>query len=271
VTTANRTQLELSRVDDIDELANRIEEFYKQDSSVKSSLAYNWERNHLFLDGKHWIIYDGERGQGGEWKQLSVHRSNEYIPRPVTNYVFDVYQTLKAYLVQHKPRSSVTSNTQAYRDKMAAKIATLICEANWERLGEERNYDYAASVCLTYGTVFKKDYWDMSTVSMARVPRVEPTPVIDPQTGQVVGMEEREAVDENGDVIIDEIPLGDLNTSIIEPYRISLDPLCVGLHDARWILESSIQPLDWIEEQFGREDEGFTGRIAEVKEETLST
>lgn len=264
----NSSQLELAKVEDADELARRIEDYYRADSNVKSSLAYNWERNHLFLDGKQWIVYDGERGQGGQWRQLSVHRSNEYIPRPVTNYVFDIYQTLKAYLVQHRPRSTVTPNTQVYRDKMAAKIATLICETNWERMGEEKNYEYAASTGLVYGTVFKKDYWDMTTVSSVRVPRVEPQPVIDPQSGQVVGMEDREVRDENGDVVVDEIPLGDVNTAIIEPYRLSIDPMATDLHTARWVMESSIQPLEWIQEQFGREDEGFTGRIDEVKEET---
>lgn len=265
---STNSQLELSKVDDLDEMASKIEDYYRADTNVKSALSYNWERNHMFLDGKQWIIYDGDRGTGGQWKQLSVHSANEYIPRPVTNYVYDIYQTLKAYLVQHRPRSTVTPNTQLYRDKMGAKLATLVCETNWERIGEEKNYEYAASTGLVYGTVFKKDYWDLTTVSTVRVPRVEMQPVIDPQTGQVVGEEEREVLDENGDVVVDEMPLGDANTRVCEPYTISLDPLASDLHNTRWILESSIQPLEWIEEQFGREGDGYTGRFEEVKEET---
>lgn len=265
--------LDLSTTDDLDQAAQKIEDFYKSDTSAKTALSYNWERNQLFLDGRQWLVYDGERGAGGQWRTLSVSRANEYIPRPVTNYSFDAYQTLKAYLVQHRPRSTVTPNTQTYRDKQAAKIANLCLEANWERLKDEKNYEYAASCGVTYGTVFKKDYWDATTLSMAKIPRVMEQPITDPMTGAVVGYQEAEVIDpQTGEVVMDEIPLGDVSTGVVEPYRISLDPLCSDLHNARWIMEFSIQPLDWIIEQFDRQEEGYTGRASEVKpEQTLST
>lgn len=265
------SNLDLTQIDssELDELAKRIEDFYKADSGTKSALSYHWERNHLFLDGKQWIVYDGERGRGGQWKTLQVSKSNEYIPRPVTNYIFDIYQTLKAYLVQHRPRTTVTPNSQTYRDKMGAKLANLCADANWERLCEEKNYEYAASCALPYGTVFKKDYWDLSSLTIAKVPRVAEQPTFDPMTGAVTGYEQKEVVDPNtGETLYDEIPLGDVNSCVVEPQRISLDPLASDLHNCRWIMEAAIQPLDWIREQFDRQDEGYTGRVDEVKSET---
>lgn len=259
MSTAN-SNVDLTEVDsaDLEELAKRIEAFYKADSTVKAPLTYNWERNHMFLDGKQWIVFDGEQGRNGQWKTLKVQKANEYIPRPVTNYVYDVYQTLKAYLTQHRPRSSVTPNTQLYKDKTAASLANLISEHNWERLKEERNYEIAAASGITYGTVFKKDYWDTSTIQMAKVPRVEEQPTIDPATGAVVGYEEKEVLDpETGEVVFDELPLGDVNTAVIEPYRIALDPLAVDLHTARWIMEYSIQPLDWVRETYQKDLPGY--------------
>lgn len=264
----SQNNLELSKIDDLEELARRIEDYYRADGNVKSALSYNWERNHLFLDGKQWVVYDGERGKGGQWRTLGVSRANEYIPRPVTNYIFDAYQTLKSYLTQHRPRSSITPNTQAYRDKMSAKLGNLVLEANWERLKEDRNYEYAAACALTYATIFKKDYWDLSTLSMAKVPRVEEQPVTDPATGQILGYQDKEVMDpETGETVFDEIPLGDVNTAIREPYCMALDPLASDLHNARWIMEYAIQPIEWIKEQFGREGEGYTGRVDEVKPE----
>lgn len=267
---SSSNDLDLSQVptEDLDTAASKIESFYKMDSSVKSVLSYNWEKNHLFLDGKQWVIFDGNRETGGVWKELKVSRSNEYIPRPVTNYIYDVYQTLKSYLVQHNPRSTVRPNTQNYKDKLAAKISELVLECNWEKLKEDYNYEYAAACAITYGTVFKKSYWDTSSVMMAKVPRTQKSPITDPTTGMVIGEDEVELTDpETGDVIYDYIPLGDIATSVIEPYRIAIDPIAADLHNARWIMEYSIQPLSWIRETYGKEGDGYTGKVDEVKEE----
>lgn len=268
MSSSNNLDLTTVDTDDLDALAQRVETFYRQDSNIKQQLSYNWERNHLFLDGKHWIVYDGQRETGGMWKKLSVSRENEYIPRPTTNYVKDIYQTLKSYLIKNKPRSKVTPNTQTYRDKQAAKIADLCIEANWVRLKEQYNYEYAAANVITYGTVFKKSYWDTTALQMAKVPRMEQRPKFDPQSGQVIGTEEVQASDPaTGELLFDEIPLGDVNTAVVEPYRIAIDPLATDLHNCRWIMEYAIQPLDWIREMYDREEPGYTGLAAEIKEE----
>src|SRR6185369_9901001 len=66
----------------------------------------------------------------------------------------------------------------------------------------------------------------------------------------------------------DELPLGDVNTDVVEPYRIALDPLVNTIHKARWIMEYSIQPLSMIMEMYDKQEEGYTGLASEVKEET---
>ena len=268
--SANMNDLNLSRVetDEYDQAAIKIENYYKGDGTVKQQLSWGWERNHLMLDGKQWIVYDGERETGGIWKRLRVSKQNEYIPRPTTNYLYDIYQTLKAYLLKNRPRSQVFPNTQTYRDKNAAKIATLILDANWERLREQYNYEYAASCALTYGTVFKKSYWDTSSLSIARIPRMEMRPKMDPATGAVIGQEEVQALDEEGRPAYDELPLGDVSTAVIEPYRIAIDPLATDLHTLRWIMEYSIQPIDLVKENFSKELPGYTGKAEELEPET---
>lgn len=254
--------------EDLDTLATRIESFYKKDTTQKNQLSYAWERNHMFLDGKQWLVYDGEYNYGGLWKQLTTSRANEYIPRPVTNFIFDNYQTLKSYLIKNKPRSKVQPNTKSYKDKTAAKLADLCLETNWERLKEEYNYEYAASIGLTYGTVIKKSYWDTSATGLVRVPKTQQVPKTDPMTGQMVGMSDEPVLDEFGAPVYEELPLGDVNTCIVEPQRFALDPLANNLHEARWVAEFTIQPLSWIHEVFGKEGDGYTGKAFDVKEET---
>jgi hypothetical protein len=267
------SQFDLSVVpnEDLDALAEKIEGYYRKDSTQKVQLAYHWQRNHLMLDGMQWLVYDSSVATGGLWKRLDVSRQNEFIPRPTTNLLFDVYQTLKSYLIKTKPRSSVFPNTELYQDKMAAKVAELCLEANWAKLKEQQNYEYAAACLVTYGTVFKKSYWDTSELVMSKVPRMTQMPKTDPATGMVVGMEEVQATDPStGDPLFDTIPLGDVNTDVVEPYRICLDPIASDIHKARWIMEYSIQPLAWIKEIYGKDAQsnpGYTGLAETVEEE----
>lgn len=270
---AQGSNFDLSEVpnEDLEALANKIESYYKKDSTAKVQLSYNWQRNHLYLDGFQWLVFDGSIATGGLWKRLDVSRNNEYIPRPVTNYLFDTFQTLKSYLIKTKPRSEVYPNTELYQDKMAAKIGTLCLEANWAKLKEQQNYEYAASCLVTYGTVFKKSYWDTSTLVMSKVPQMTQIPKVDPATGLTTGMEEVQATDpQTGEPIFDTIPLGDVNTDVVEPYRVCVDPLVNDIHKIRWIMEYSIQPLAWVQEIYGKDPEsnpGFTGLVAELEEE----
>jgi hypothetical protein len=271
-TTPGTFDLTVIPNEDLDQLAQSIENYYKKDSTTKHQLSYNWERNQLFIDNKQWLVLNTSSATGGLWTRLEVSRSNEYIPRPTTNYLFDAYQTLKSYLIKTKPRSSVYPNTQLYQDKMAAKISELCLEANWARLREQQNYEYAAAALVMYGTVFKKDYWDTTEAVMSKVPRMIQVPQVDPNTGLTTGMQEVQATDpETGDPLFDEMPLGDVNTEVVEPFRIALDPLANDIHKIRWIMEYSIQPLSWIKEVYGKDPEqfpGYTGRVEEVKEET---
>lgn len=268
----NNIDLDLTKVKSSDHttLASKIDTYYNTDSRIKQDLAYHWERNHLMLDGKQWLVYQGEQTTTGrQWSELRVNSANDYIPRPVTNYMFDAYQTLKSYLLQHRPRSTVRANTQTYKDKTGAKLAELVLDCNWERLGEETNYEHAAGVAIAYGTVFKKDFWDTSSLMTVKLPVLAPQPKIDMATGQPTGeVELVEQRDEQGQVVTEDVQLGDVNTAVVEPFRMAVDPLCVSLHEARWLMEYEITPLDVLRQRYDRKEEGYTGKAKKVKADT---
>lgn len=269
----NSNNLDISNIDssELDQLAQTISLFYFNDTPVKSQLARQWERIHLMLDGKQWLQFDNTSPTGSQWNNITVSKSNEYIPRPVTNHMFDSYQTLKSYLIKNKPRSKVfPENPTSYSDSISAQIATLCCEANWSRLKEQYNYETAAANLVMYGTVFKKSFWDTSSVSMVKVPKMITKTATDPMTQQPIPGSEIEVQDVDpvtGDPLFEELPLGDLSTTVLEPHRITIDPLAVNLHEAKWVMEVSIQTLEWIKETYQREGEGFTGLADQVVEE----
>lgn len=269
-TQTSGDNIDISQVpsDNLSQLASCIETFYKQDGTIKQRLSYSWERNRRFIDGDQWLVYNGNSETGGMWQRLSVSKSNEYIPRPVTNYIFDGFQTLKSYLIKVKPRSTVRPNTDTFKDKAASKVAELCLETNWERLKEQENYEHAAACLISDGTVFKKSYWDTSSATVVRVPRMVQQPKFDPNTGQQIGVEDVEALDEQGLPIMDILPLGDINTCIVEAFRMAIDPLASGLHDAKWIMEYGIHPIAWVKEVYGKEGDGYTGLANELTQET---
>lgn len=260
-TDADGDNIDLTKVpnEDHDTLASTIESFYKKDGRVKARLGQGWERNVRMLDGDQWLVFTGEPGDGGTWNRLSVSKENEYIPRPVTNIMFHCYEVLKSYLTKTKPRSNVKPNTQSFSDKSAAKVAELVIEANYERLKDQENYEYAAAVGLGYGVVFKKDYWDASAGRSVEMPVIsEEPPQVDPETGLPVEAEQ----------VTEMVPIGDASTTVIEPYRIAIDLLATDLHTARWIMEYAIQPISWIKEAYGKSAPGYTGLADTVEEET---
>lgn len=255
--------------DEPDQLASAIESFYKQDGTQKSRLSYHWERNMRFLDGDHWLLWGTNSAGIYQWNTLQVSKANEYIPRPVTNYLFDAYQTLKSYLTKTKPRSTVKPNTQTFEDKAASKLANLCIEANYERLKDQENYEYAASVLVTYGTVFKKTYWDTSagdTIDMPSVPPMGADPMAAQGGPAPLGVSDQALPGIAAPT--QTIPLGDVNTVVKEPYCMAIDPMATDLHTARWIMEYAIQPLDWIKETYSKTEPGYTGKVEDLKSET---
>lgn len=240
--------------DQPEQLAAAIETFYKQDGTVKQQLSKQWERTQMMLDGQQWLVFSE---QSGTWNHLTVSRDNEYIPRPVTNIMWHCYQTLKGYFTKTKPTMTVAPNDpHSFEDKAAATLSELCVEVTADRLKETANMEYADSVALGYGHVLKKDYWDPTAGEMIELPPepIDPNMPVDPNA-PLPGL----------DPVM--MPIGDVATAIVEPFRIAIDPLATSLHTAGWIMEYAIQSLDWIKQNYGKTDPGYTGLADTVKEE----
>jgi hypothetical protein len=82
--SSSSSQFDLTVVgnDDLDQLASDIEGHYKKDTTQKSQLSYNWERNSLMIDGKQWLVFSNNAATGGMWTRLETSKSNDYIPTP---------------------------------------------------------------------------------------------------------------------------------------------------------------------------------------------
>lgn len=114
----------------------------------------SWWRNLLYLLGRHWIYYDATRGQ---WMDK---RLAKWIPRPVTNKIAEVHQTILSLFesVDLVAKARPTGNQP--KDINAAEIADKLepaIRAEHEMSRVQRNADFWL---IAVGNVFLHPWWD---------------------------------------------------------------------------------------------------------------
>lgn len=247
-------------------ICEQIDSAYNLAPFYQQRMAYMWMQSIHFLLGDQHIWYNSASRQ---FETIPVTKSNSYLPKPVTNLVQPSVSTLVSNLTKNKPNADVVPNSPNEKDISAARIAAKIQDAKWEDDDEQMKHVEAAYWAVTCGTVFRKDYWDSSYGKVVRIPKTQvvQVPYLD-ANGQIqITEKEEQVVDEMGAPQFDEIPLGDNAVDIIDPFRMIVDPNASSDGSLSWIMETSIQKLFWIRENFDRKGNGYTGRAGEVKDE----
>ena len=269
-----------------DDLASRIETYYKQDMADKLLRAYVWDEAIRFVDGDQHIEYNVSTNR---FQQVSITRNNDYIPRPITNFILPTVRTVISQLTKQKPEAIVRPNSNDPRDVAAGKVADLILDVKYEELREEEKQQEKCSWGVCCGTVFKKVFWNESTNKVLRIPKVENIkrnalgedgsniPELDnfgnqmtDSTGNPIYQQEeveQPVLDELGNPVNDEIQIGDVDTAVIPPFNIAMPLQTRSPLELTWIMEYSIQTVDWIKEQYDQDGDGYTGEAKELTEE----
>lgn len=250
--------------DDLTAIAGNVEEASKMAPYYQERMAYNWMQNIYFLLGDQHIFYNTISRQF----ELIPQSKGDYIPRPVTNFFQPIASTICSILTRNKPTANVSPNSMNAEDIGAAKIAAKVQDVKWEDDDMESKLMEAALWAVCCGTVFRKDYWDTSYGKVVRVPLTQQIQkqVLGPMGDiQIVTSEEPVVNPMDGSPMFDELPLGDNAVSIIDPFRMCVDPNAVNEGDMAWIMEVSVQRIHWIKENFSKSGNGFTGEGAQVK------
>jgi hypothetical protein len=234
-------------------------------------MAYMWMQSIHFLLGDQHIFYNPASRQ---FETLPTSKANDFLPRPVTNLIQPAVSTLVSNLTRNKPNADVTPNSPNEKDMSAARIAAKIQDAKWEDDDEQMKLVEAATWAVTTGTVFRKDYWDTSFGKVVRIPMTQmvPSEFMGPDGQIQMTQKEQPIYDDKGVPQFDELPLGDNSVEVIDAFRMVVDPNASSDSSLSWIMETSIQKLFWIRENYDRDGEGYTGEAKNVKDElNLST
>lgn len=268
-------ELDIEKVEDEDSLASKIESYYQQDMHDKLFRAYEWDESIRFYDGDQHIEYNASTHR---FQPVTIARTNDFIPRPTTNYILPAVRTIVSQLTKQKMQAKVRRNSTDPRDTAAAKIGDLVLDVKHEELKEEEKTQEKAYWGVLTGNAFKKVFWNETTNKVAVIPRMETgeEEVLDeegnPAVDEITGLPrrkpvERQAVDEFGMPAVDEFDVGDVDTAIIPPYNIALPASARSPLEIGWIMEYSLQKIDWIKETYGKKADGYTGKAKEVTEE----
>ena len=85
---------------ELESFATKIETYYKQDMADKLLRAYTWDEAIRFYDGDQHIEYNVATNR---FQQVSLTRNNDFIPRPITNYISPAVKTVISQLTKQKP------------------------------------------------------------------------------------------------------------------------------------------------------------------------
>lgn len=200
--------------------------------------AKEWDEGLRFYMGQQHIQYSAV---GRTWEDIPLTKFNNWMPRPVTNYVAPAVNTIVSLMTRRRPTATIYPNSQDESDRNAAKLAESIIDAKWELDHEQREHIRAQIIKLLTGTVFRKDYWDSSK-------------------GEPVLMMGDDGVPYEGRA-------GDTAFEYIDPFRMIVD--VVG---QQFFIEQNVKPISWVKDRYDKESKGYTGEAHNVTEEkNLST
>lgn len=262
--------LDLEKLDsqDLGSIASQVDEVARLSPFYQERMAYTWMQNIHFLLGDQHIFYNQISRQ---FELIPTTRNNDFVPRPTTNLFQPLTSSIVSILTKNRPTADVTPNSTSEKDISSAKLAARIQEVKWAEDDMEAKLGDCALWAVTCGTVFRKDYWDTAYGKIVRVPLTQMVPkeTMD-EMGNIQIMNEEVPMTDpfDGSPMFNEIPLGDNAVSIIDPFRMVVDPNATSEDDMAWIMEVSVQRLHWIKENFAKEAPGYTGLAADVKEET---
>lgn len=233
--------LQTVSTEDAKSIVARVEDYYRQAGAERLPMARAWEKSIRFVRGDHYLQYVPSQFR---YDQLPVSiRRSDYVPRPITNYIYRYAQALISWQIAAKVNPTVQAASDRDEDRFAARTSEAILEILWQLLREDEKHIDLETWRVITGTAIKKVYWDASAGGYAVVPN--------PETGEEIM-----------------IPLGDVKTSVLSPFNFAVDPEASDIDSAQWVMEFSIQSVQWIKEQFAAErGEGYTGAAAEVHED----
>lgn len=226
--------------------------------------ATKWPRglqyfeNASYLSGNHLTRYYYTADQGLAFHTFGVHDQSPYdqhVAKVADNRLVRPVETVAGMLTEVSPIGRVTPNSDLPEDEDAADLAQIVLRLTFEKPlnMKEKLRESAMVACICGTAIAEVEYTD--TGNPIEVPQYK-----------IVEEESELFRDENGDPIkttrevvdgTEVVPRRDIQARIWTPFHITVDPTATKPEELNWIARSSFEDIDWIKEQFDRDEEGY--------------
>ncbi len=149
------------------DIGKLVQETYLGGKAYLDLQSRIWDENIHFYEGDQYLYYNDILGQ---YQNRPVTKFNRFMPRSVTNYIFPITNTMVSLLTKQKPDAKVTPNSTQQEDKNRARLADAVLKSKWETDEEHLKHTIAAKLGILTGTVYRKDYWDITGLGEVEIP-----------------------------------------------------------------------------------------------------
>lgn len=237
---------ELETTSENEALASLVEDLYLADQDYRRAFEAQWAENLAFYSGEHYVQLVSH--DGTVRRMPSPTGATGYVPRPKTNYTLKIVRALVANFLKSDPRTMVRPRGNDDRNVSAARLAEKCDEALDElQCWDEKKVELSNWMTIC-GVGFRKDYIDATEAAKSVLPR---SPYVTTPDGQVVpdadGAPMEVEPERSGSPYV-------AQCEVLSPFQFAVDPLATRLDNARWVMELSLHPIEWLKEQYAKTD-----------------
>ena len=208
-----------------------IEERFKEAENLP--LEQQWAINIAYLTGHQWIVFDKS-------SRKIVEKPKELWEERVTiNRIRAIIRTELAKITKSKPQFNVIAASNEEEDIDAGKVGTQAVDFVWRNSNMDEKRFKTALWQITTGTGIIKTYWNPNLGDDVQLNTLD-------EQGDF-------ALDEQGQEVMQNKALGDIDNSVVSPFNFRFDPSATEFDDAKWCVEDILRTTDEVMETYNVE------------------
>ncbi len=236
--------------DKLSDVQGACDDVFKKNLGYTSEWAKQTRKCVAFANGDQ--LYNFTIGSGISVNHQPPVKKDERDPKGyVSSEIEPIVRTISSYMTRSKPGTDISSLARDDDSKNVAKIADKIMDAKYDLDQELDNSVSASFWSVVTGSVFSKDYWDMSKGQYVAEIDANGNIVNDPKTGETIYSEKS----------------GNNSVSMLSGLSMILDHSVTDFRNAPYIGDMYVCDLDWAKEMFDKNLPGYTGKVNSISED----
>lgn len=209
---------------DARQTVEEIRKEWRRAADARRLMEREWVLSIAMVEGRQWLAWDDAAN-----KIISLIDESDPDRYITENLLRPLMTKWIALLTMTKPDASVAPDTTSPIDRAAAAEGRAILGNLARRLNQQQQNIEIAYWLYTTGVCYQYSWWDAN--AMADIPKIG-------SDGSLQGKQRAR--------------VGDHCVEVKSPFEIFLDPAARRFKDCRYVVDMTVRPLVWFEEQFGK-------------------